>query len=343
MESSSYKTQVTVLSMIPSEYRAIRDAFNRHYVTKREWPLRIEKPIVGSPTISKEGSVERPPSPPARPINLDEVQFEEASFILRDAINDGFPFTFDRMGNSLVVLFVDSELCPTLSVGSLVVAVNGATIRLDETTEISTRHDEYDDVDQMQEALMLQMINFFKAHGVSAKTSTPCNVRFVKTPTKIGVVRKWNSRSKYKPWSTVYLKMQCGYLNYYPTEDKAVAATAATMQDSLVSVNVVNCTVAATRDDDKFGFAVTEIPPKPREIASDSPEDEVPIPEDEENQVVEPEALMELIGTKSLIEKVIVRKEPKSLRFRVASAVEQAAWLAHIHAAQTFRAEDYVS
>ncbi|KAG9412408.1 hypothetical protein AC1031_015328 [Aphanomyces cochlioides] len=329
--------------MIPREYRAIRDAFNRRYVTKREWPLRIEKPIVGPPTISTEGSVERPPSPPARPINLDEVQFEEASFILRDAINDGFPFTFDRMGNSLVVLFVDSELYPTLSVGSLVVAVNGVTIRLDETTEISTRHDEYDDVDQMQEALLLQMINFFKAHGVSAKTSTPCNVTFVKTPTKIGVVRKWNSRSKYKPWSTVYLKMQCGYLNYYPTEDKAVAATVATMQDSLVSVNVVNCTVAATRDDDKFGFTVTEIPPKQSVIASDSPEDEVPIPEDEKSQVVEPEALMELIGTKSLIEKVIVRKEPKSLCFRVASAVEQAAWLAHIHAAQTFRAEDYES
>ncbi|KAF0688226.1 Aste57867_20096 [Aphanomyces stellatus] len=256
------------ISMNQTELRSIRDAFNRRYAKKREWPLRVDYPRVASsvPTpVTTRGSVS--------PADSDLLHhhggtYETVSFVLRDAINDGFAFTFDRMGNGLVVLDVDKDACPTLSVGSILVSINGDTVCLDETVEVMVSNDpNHESIEQKVEAVRLQMINLFKHHGVSPKAATPCHATFVQTPTKLEVVQKWHPHSTYKPWSTVYLKLQCGYLNYYPSLAKAEAATVNSMQESLVGVNVVYCTVtqannAASSSLSGYCFIVTENPPK---------------------------------------------------------------------------------
>jgi len=102
------------------------------------------------------------------------------------------------------------------------------------------------------------MINFFKAHGVSAKSAMPCQLKFVQTPMLLEIVQKYNPHSRYKPWSEFYLKLQCGYLGFYTSYEKAKQATIEDMQKSHFGINVVLCQISPCRQDlGQYCFQVT--------------------------------------------------------------------------------------
>ncbi|RHY28939.1 hypothetical protein DYB32_005582 [Aphanomyces invadans] len=326
--------------MNQKELLRVRRAFNARYVHKREWPLRIDKPRVvplPKPIVDPSNMAAPSPSPPPSP--MGKATFENVSFVLRDAINDGFPFTLDRIGNGMAVML-----------GSFLVAINGHTVRLTDDVEaiMHSRDPNLTSLDQKDEAMRLQMINLFKAHGVSAKPSTACVATFVQTPSKVDAVHKWNPRSKYKPWSLVYLKLQCGYLNFYSTEAKASNATVEDMRDSAVVVNVMHCTARPDEQQREFTFQVIETLPSP----IDHDEGDAPIEDktsstvdsNEQDRDLDADLLDDVhafLGSTSVVQKVVVEKEPRLYRFRVETAAARASWLRHIHAAQNFCAEDF--
>ncbi|RLN99688.1 hypothetical protein DYB28_004068 [Aphanomyces astaci] len=216
------------------------------------------------------------------------------------------------------------------------------------------------------------MVDLFKAHGISATSSTPCNATFVQTPTKVQLVHKWNRRSTYKPWSQVHLKLHCGYLNFYTSDAKADKATVDDMQNSVVAIPVMRCDVMCVDIPGKRGFCfqVLEVPPPPYQADSldgDKEEDEdVILPVDvsivqsyspnndmtndeDAAKAVDPSSestmlddMHAFLGSTNVVKKVVVVKEPKLYRFRVATAAARASWVRHIRTAQTCRAEDYL-
>ncbi|KDO28312.1 hypothetical protein SPRG_06362 [Saprolegnia parasitica CBS 223.65] len=337
--------------MNADELRAIRDALNARCATKQPWPLRIAKPVVALPpatlpplSTTTSISAPRPPSPVRAP-----PVFERVAFCLRETINHGFGFLFDRIGNSMVVLrVVDATL--SITPGSVLVSINGRVVDLDGTQGIIMDDARYPTDDTKREAIQLQMINLFKAHGVTAKTTSTCVATFVSAPILLTPAEKLHPRSRLQRWGRVFLKLECGYLNWFTTEEAAKATNVEMLQHSVVSLIAVHCDVAAHGD---VGFVISEhapvaIAPTTMDLGEASLEDDsLSAPDedvDDEENANEDLAFLEaaLPTSKYILPKRIIAKAPRSAIFRVSSTALRDEWLRQIRAAQSFRAEDFM-
>ncbi|OQR84857.1 hypothetical protein ACHHYP_12641 [Achlya hypogyna] len=322
--------------MNAKELCAVRAAFNARYATKREWPLRIAKPIVAL----RPPTVVSPPVALVRPLSpfRDAPVFETVVFCLRDTINRGFGFLFDRIGNSMVVLRIDTPNL-VLTLGSVLISIDDKVVDIAGTHEIIMDDASYPTDDAKREAMQLQMINLFKAHGVKAKVNTTCVARFVSSPVLLMRVQKRHPRSQLQRWSSVFLKLQCGYLNWYTTEAAATAATVEMLQHSAVAFQAVHCDVASVADSTYFGFTISEHDRAPEMSAE--PREEI----FEEDNEAKMDALDVALGQRSkyVLAKRVIKKAPRSATFRVPSAEARNEWLRQLRAAQSFRAEDFLT